>query len=166
MSDGPIENKVANSPLITFDLQAYLPEKVAQVDLVSLVEDGVLREAAYRDAVRNIDLSALEGAVVRLHCSEDIILPAWASILLANHLGRHGIQSYWGTTELAFYKQWFTGVLNNLDYSKFKGRPVILAGCGDQRVPNAALVIAVQKLSQVAKKVMFGEACSAVPLKV
>jgi hypothetical protein len=78
MSEKEIINKVAQSPLITFNLEDYLPPRTAELDLCTLVEGGLLREEAFRNTLKAHDFSAYENAVVRLYLSEDLILPAWA----------------------------------------------------------------------------------------
>ena len=40
MSDGTIVNKVAESPLITFNLEDFLPKKVRKIDLSQWLEEG------------------------------------------------------------------------------------------------------------------------------
>ena len=95
MSEKEIINKVAQSPLITFNLEDYLPPRMAELDLCTLVEDGMLREEAFRNTLKANDFSAYENAVVRLYLSEDLILPAWAPILLSSRLADLGIASIW-----------------------------------------------------------------------
>ncbi len=166
MSEGEIINKVAQSPLITFNLEDFLPAKTAELDLLSLVESGgILRETEFRTALKSLDTAALEGAVVRTYCSEDVILPAWAPILLSSKLSDAGIQSIWAESVGAFWNQFYRETLAKVDWESFRGKPIILKGCGDARVPKDAYVQAVQYLKPIAKKISYGEACSAVPLK-
>ena len=165
MSEKEIINKVAQSQLITFNLEDYLPPRMAELDLCTLVEDGMLREEAFRNTLKAKDFSAYENAVVRLYLSEDLILPAWAPILLSSRLADLGIASIWAPNSETFWSQYFREVLGKLDYSTFEGKPVILKGCGDKRIPRDAYVQAIQHLKSVAKKISYGEACSAVPLK-
>jgi hypothetical protein len=54
--------------------------------------------------------------------------------------------------------------LNQIDFSIYEKKPVILKGCSNKPVPQEAYVLAIQKIMPYAKSVMFGEACSAVPL--
>ena len=42
MSDGTIVNKVAASPLITFNLEDFLPKKVHVMDLSQWLEQGFI----------------------------------------------------------------------------------------------------------------------------
>ena len=55
-------------------------------------------------------------------------------------------------------------ILEKLDYSQYQDRPVLIKGCASKPVPENALVLACQYLHPVAKSIMFGEACSTVPL--
>lgn len=165
MSEKEIINKVSQSPLITFNLEDYLPPRMAELDLCTLVEDGMLREVAFRNTLKANDFSAYQNTVVRLYLSEDLILPAWAPILLSSRLADLEIASIWAPNSETFWSQYFREVLGKLDYSNFTGKPIILKGCGDKRIPRDAYVQAIQHLKPIAKKVSYGEACSAVPLK-
>jgi len=62
--------------------------------------------------------------------------------------------------ESALYQE----ILPTLDYSKYQGKPVIIKGCSKKPVPESAYIFATQKLQPFAKSIMYGEACSAVPL--
>ena len=165
MSEKEIINKVAQSPLITFNLEDYLPPHTAELDLCILVEDGVLREEAFRNTLQSFDFSSYQDSVVRLYLSEELILPAWAPILLSSRLTDLGITSIWAPNSETFWSQYFREVLGKLDYNTFAGKPIILKGCGDKRIPRDAYVQAIHYLKPVAKKISYGEACSAVPLK-
>lgn len=165
MSKKEIINKVSQSPLIIFNLEDYLPPRMTELDLCTLVGDDVLREAAFRNTLKANDFSAYQNTVVRLYLSEDLIFPTWAPILLSGRLADLGIASIWAPNSETFWSQYFREVLGKLDYSTFEGKPIVLKGCGDKRIPRDAYVQAIQHLKPVAKKISFGEACSAVPLK-
>jgi hypothetical protein len=62
--------------------------------------------------------------------------------------------------ETALYQE----IIPTLDFSKYQDKPVILKGCSKKQVPESAYIMAIQKLQPFAKSVMYGEACSAVPL--
>ena len=55
-------------------------------------------------------------------------------------------------------------VISNLEVSQFKDKPVIIKGCSNKPVPKNAYIMAIHKLKPVAKSIMYGEACSSVPL--
>lgn len=166
MSEEPIINKVAQSPLITFNLEDFLPRKVVDLDLSAFLEDGfLLREKPFREALKTHDYTPYEGSWVRVFCSTDAILPAWASILLASKLTDHDARAIWAATKEGFWAQYYRQVLEDVDWKAYEGKPMILKGCGDARVPQDAYLLAVSKLKPLAKKISYGEACSAVPLK-
>ena len=52
----------------------------------------------------------------------------------------------------------------SIDFSQYQDKPVILKGCSKKPVPESAYILAIQKLQTYAKSVMYGEACSAVPI--
>jgi hypothetical protein len=123
MAEGEIVNKVAQSPLITFNLEDYLPAKVEQLDIAQFLDGGyLLREIEFRAALKDFDYSPFVGAAVRIHCSTDAILPAWASILVASKLSDRDIRSFWAPTEEAFFAQYYRWKLAQVHWSSFEGR--------------------------------------------
>lgn len=163
--EGEIINKVANSALEIFDLEDYYPKGIrAQVDISQwLLEGFLLREKDFREHLKNHDWSQYQDQYVSVFCSTDAIVPAWASILVTIHLSPFAKKVVNGTSEdleTSLYEE----ILPNLDYSKFEGKPVIIKGCSKKPVPMNAYLLAAQKLQPFARSIMYGEACSAVPL--
>lgn len=161
-----IVNKVANSKLMVFDLEDYYPEEnyVTSIDISQWLFGGfVLKESEFRDHLKNTDWSVYQDKYVALFCSEDAILPAWAFTLVTVHLAPYALKVVQGSKENAII-EWYQDVLNKLDYTDYFDKPLILKGCAKKQVPQEVYTIAIQKLIKVAKSVMFGEACSAVPL--
>lgn len=161
-----IVNKVANSKLMVFDLEDYYPEEnyVTSIDISQWLFGGfVLKESEFRDHLKNTDWSVYQDKYVVLFCSEDAILPAWAFTLVTVHLAPYALKVVQGSKENAII-EWYQDVLNKLDYTDYFDKPLILKGCAKKQVPQEVYTIAIQKLIKVAKSVMFGEACSAVPL--
>jgi hypothetical protein len=62
--------------------------------------------------------------------------------------------------ETALYDE----ILSKVDFKKHDQKAVILKGCSKKAVPESAYIYAVQQLQKHAKSIMYGEACSAVPL--
>lgn len=160
-----IINRVANSNLEVFDLEDYYPNvKRAEIDLSQWLIDGfLLKEKDFRTSLNNFDFSPYQDAYVAIHCSTDAILPAWAMILLTIHLSPFAKKIINGKLEdldIDYYRE----VLPTLDYSVFQDKPVIIKGCSKKPVPNRAYILAAQYLQPYAKSIMYGEACSAVPL--
>ena len=54
--------------------------------------------------------------------------------------------------------------LPKIDYSVYENKPVIIKGCSRKPVPMRAYVLAAHYLQPFARSIMYGEACSAVPL--
>ena len=160
-----IVNKVAQSSLMVFDLEDYYPDDhVVDLDVSQWLAEGfILRETDFRTQLKEYDWSPFEDKYVALYCSTDAILPAWAFALVSVHLTPFALKIIHGTKELAII-EWYQDILNKLDYTDYFENPVILKGCSKKAVPNQVYTLAIQKLIKVSKSVMFGEACSAVPL--
>ena len=160
-----IVNKVANSVLEVFDLEDYYPSGIrTQLDISQWLLDGfLLKEKDFREALKNHDWSQFQNHFVAIHCSSDAIIPAWASILVTVYLSPFAKKVVVGNLtdlETALYQE----ILSTLDYSKYQDKPVILKGCSKKPVPESAYIMAIQKLQPFVKSIMYGEACSAVPL--
>ena len=160
-----IVNKVAQSSLMVFDLEDYYPDNhVVGLDISQwLLEGFILKETEFRQQLKNADFTSYQDKYVALYCATDAILPAWAFALVSVHVAPYALKVIHGTTELAVI-EWYQDILNKLDYTDYFDKPVILKGCSKKAVPNEVYTLAIQKLMKVAKSVMFGEACSAVPL--
>jgi hypothetical protein len=160
-----IINKVAQSSLVVFDLEDYYPDDhVVDLDVSQWLAEGfLLRETDFRAQLKAMDWTPYEDKYVALYCATDAILPAWAFALVAVHLAPLALKIIHGSKELAII-EWYQDILNKLDYTDYFEKPVILKGCSKKAVPNQVYTLAIQKLIKVSKSVMFGEACSAVPL--
>ena len=160
-----IINKVANSVLEVFDLEDYYPSGIrTQIDISQwLIEGFLLKEKDFREALKNYDWAQFQNQLVAIHCKTDAIIPAWAIILVTTYVApfaKKVVSGNLNDLETSLYQD----VLAKIDYSQYQGKPVILKGCSKKPVPESAYIIAVQELQKVAKSIMYGEACSAVPL--
>lgn len=160
-----ITNKVANSKLEVFDLEDYyIDGKRIQIDISIWLTDGfLLIEKDFREHLKNFDFSIYQDSLVAIHCSTDAIVPAWAKILVTTFVSPFAKKVISGNLydlETALYHE----ILLSLDYSIYTDKPVILKGCSKKPVPESAYNLAVQYLQKHAKSIMYGEACSAVPL--
>ena len=163
--EGEIVNRVANSALEVFDLEDYYPVgRRIQVDIAQWLFEGLLlREKDFREQLKNHDWAQYQDAYVAVNCSTDAIVPAWASILVTVHLAPFAKRIVNGTLEdidTALYQE----ILPTIDYTSFADKPVIIKGCSRKPVPTSAYLLAAQYLQPLAKSIMYGEACSAVPL--
>lgn len=160
-----IINKVAQSALEVFDLEDLYPiEPIHALDVSQwLVEGFLLKEKEFRETLKNQDFSIYNNGYVAIYCVTEAILPAWTFALVATHLSAFAKKVVSGNKNdllIHLYQE----KLERLDFSKYDKKPVILKGCSNKPVPNEIYVLAVQKLIPFAKSIMFGEACSAVPL--
>jgi hypothetical protein len=160
-----IINRVSQSKLITFNLEDYYPKGQRVVlDIKDWLFEGfILREKDFREVLEKHDWSQYQDAYVALGCSSDAIIPGWAYMLIATKLQSYVKKVMIGNLqdlESALYQT----IINELDVSSFKDRPVIIKGCSNKPVPPNAYVWATTKIQTVAKSVMYGEACSSVPL--
>ncbi|PTX64041.1 uncharacterized protein DUF2480 [Kordia periserrulae] len=160
-----IINRVAQSKLVTFDLEDYYPagERV-QFDISQwLLEGLILREKEFRNHVATHDWSQYQGTYVALHCSTDAIIPGWAFMLISVHLAPFVEKVVIGSLEnleTVIYQE----IIYNLDVSEYQDKPVIIKGCANKPIPDNAYTMMIAKLHGVAKSIMYGEACSSVPL--
>lgn len=160
-----IINKVANSALEVFDLEDYYPKGLrAQIDISQwLLEGFLLKEKDFREHLKNHNWSQYQDAYVAINCSTHAIVPAWASILVAVQLAPFAKKIVDGTLEdldSSLYEE----ILRNIDFSVYKSKPVIIKGCSKKPVPTRAYILAAHYLQPFARSIMYGEACSAVPL--
>ena len=161
----PIINRVAQSDIETFNLEALWDgREVVAFDLADYLMEGlVLREKPFREAMKDHEWSAYADKHVAVHCSTDAIIPTWASMLVAVKL--EGIAATVATgAKSDLIRDFYVRALDGMDWSIYEGKPVVIKGCASDIVPAEAYLIATQKLQGVAKKLMYGEACSAVPL--
>lgn len=162
---GEIINRVANSKLVTLDLEKFYPSG-ARIDFdISrwLTEGFLLREKEFRQHVKEHDWSQYEGAYVALHCSTDAIIPGWAFLLVSLELAPYAAKVVVGNLE-QLETVLFTEIIENMDVTPYEDRPVIIAGCANKPIPETAYVLLAQKLFPIASSIMYGEACSSVPL--
>lgn len=160
-----IINKVASSKLEVFDLEDYFPkEAIVALDISQwLLQGFILKEKDFRESLNNHNWSQYEAKGVALLCSTDAILPAWAFTLVTTFLQAFAKQIIHGSIEDYIILHYKT-TLDTLDYSVYSGKPLILKGCAKKPVPQQVYTLTIQKLTPFAKSIMFGEACSAVPL--
>ncbi|WP_339711226.1 DUF2480 family protein [uncultured Kriegella sp.] len=160
-----IINRVAQSKLLTFDLEDYYPQgKRMLLDIKDWLHEGfILREKEFRNHVSNHDWSQYTDAFVALHCSTDAIVPGWAYMLVATKLqpfAKKIVQGNLEQMETILYQT----IIENIDVSEFKDKSVIIKGCSHKPVPPNAYLSITTRLVGVAKSIMYGEACSSVPL--
>lgn len=160
-----IINRVANSKLITIDIEDLYPkgERVTFDISPWLLEGIVLKETDFRKAVDAHDWSQYKDTFVALHCSTDAIIPGWAYLLLSIHLAPFAKKVVIGNINL-LETILFSEILNTLDLTTYQNKTVIIKGCAEKSIPENAYIMLASRLQPITQKIMYGEACSAVPL--
>lgn len=160
-----IINRVAQSKLVTFDLEDFYPKGERMLlDIKDWLHEGlILKEKDFRNAAKSHGWSKYEGAYVAMTCSSDAVIPGWAYMLLSTYLRGTAKKVVVGDFEI-LETVLYTEMIKDLDVSDYKHLPVIIKGCSRQPVPPNAYILLINKLQTVAKSIMYGEACSSVPL--
>jgi hypothetical protein len=160
-----IINKVAQSGLITFNLEHYYTQGARKtLDIKDALFMGlILKEKDFRDWVKNHDWNEYKDCCVAVTCSADAIVPTWAYMLIAAKLS--GVAHFFvfgsaETLETALYVQ----ALAQVDIEAYRDKRVVIKGCGDLPVPESAYVEISRILLPVVKSLMYGEPCSTVPV--
>ena len=165
MGAGEIVNRVANSSLITIDLEAYYPtgDRILFDIKDWLFEGLILREKEFRTFVNTHDWTVYKNQFVALHCSSDAIIPGWAFMLVRLQLSGIAKQVVVGDLE-ALETTLYQTIISDLDLRFCENKPVIIKGCSNKPVPQNAYLFLSDKLQPIAKSIMYGEACSSVAL--
>lgn len=165
MEQQEIINRVAQSPLITFNLEDYYQkgERVLFDIKEWLFQGLILREKDFRAAVKEHDWEQYEGKHVAMTCTADAIVPTWAYMLLATKLEPYAETVMHGNLE-ELEKVLFKNALDKVNSNEFLNKKVVIKGCGNLPVPEFAYVEITNKLRPVVSSIMYGEPCSTVPL--
>ena len=160
-----IVNRVANSALITIDLADYAPsQSISVLDVKDfLFQEIILKEKGFRTNLKEFDFSIYQDKIVAINCSSDAIFPMWAFMLVTSYLKGIASEIYFGK-KMDVFQEIFTANIDAIDSTEFENKKVIVKGCG--QIPlSASLYMAItKKLQNTVSSLMFGEACSAVPI--
>lgn len=165
MEEQPIVNRVAKSKIQTIDLEKFYPEgERLALDISQWLYKGfVIKEKEFRQALKEHDWEQYQNKYIALYCSNDAIVPEWAYMLITTYLYNYAQKVIYGTLqelELLLFDE----VISQIDSQDYIDKPVIIKGCSEKSIPQNAYIQLIQKLQPVVKSMMFGEACSSVPL--
>ncbi|MBS1663116.1 MAG: DUF2480 family protein [Bacteroidetes bacterium] len=160
-----IINKVAQSGLLNLDLEDYFPkEEIVVFDLKPhLFMEMILKEKDFRAALQAIDWSIYQDKILAVTCTADAIIPSWAYMLVAVSAEPFAKAIIFGDKETAL-RQTFLENLRAIDIDQFIDKRVIVKGCGDLSVGGFAYMEIARRLRPVVKSILYGEACSNVPV--
>ncbi|AKQ47373.1 hypothetical protein TH63_19710 [Rufibacter radiotolerans] len=158
-------NRVANSGLVTLNLEEYLHpgERVVYDIKDNLFMELMLREKDFRAFVKEHDWSQYEGKNVAIICSTEAIVPTWAYMLLASKLQPYVNRYVFGDLK-ALEQALLQDAISKINAEDYKDAKVVIKGCGQIPVPTYAYVEIMQKLLPVVSSIMYGEPCSTVPI--
>lgn len=163
--DLEIKNKIAESGLVNFDLSTLVPKgKRVGIDLKDfLFMEVILKEKDFREKVSLINEEEYKDCYVHVYNSADAIVPLWAYFLITAKLRDSAKKIIYGKREdleLLLMHQ----AVQNFDFSELMGKRVLVKGCSDESIPENAYIELVEQLKPLVKSLMFGEACSNVPI--
>ena len=160
-----IINKVSDSALFTLNLEDFYPtDDIAIFDLKDYLFMGlILKEKDFREALKNLDTTKYNNKIVAVTCSADAIIPIWAYMLVASYLQPTASELFFGTIEETKNEQLIKNI-KALPVADFIDKRVVIKGCGELPIGEAAYMEATKLLRPVAKSIMYGEPCSTVPI--
>jgi hypothetical protein len=160
-----IINKVAQSGLLNLDLEDYYPrEEIIVFDLKPLLfMEMILKEKDFRAALQSIDWSSYQDKILAVTCTADAIIPAWAYMLVAVAAEPYAKNIVFGNRQTALQQALLTN-LRSIDINQFTDKRVIVKGCGDLSIEGFAYMEIARLLRPVVKSILYGEACSNVPV--
>ena len=164
--EGEIVNKVKQSDkLVTIDLEKYYDETpIDELDLSQFLFKGmVLKENDFRDQLENHDWSQYDDHYLAVHCSTDAIISKWAYMIVAQHANPFAKDILYGTREDLLFEL-YRRRLDQVDWDRYEGKYVLLKGCSEKPVPESVYLYATNRLLPHVQKLMYGEACSNVPV--
>ena len=161
----PLVNRVAESSLVTLNLEDYFPKApIIAFDLKDFLFQGlILKEKEFRAALKEYQWPKLQDGYLALYCSTDAIIPTWAFMLVAAYATPYAKEIFMGDTD-RFLQHYYTGLLSKLELGHLNGSRVVIKGCSNKPVPTSAYVDLTTKLQPLAQSIMYGEPCSTVPI--
>lgn len=161
----PIINKVAESGIVSFNLEDLYPKEAIKVfDLKDFLFMGlILKEKEYRLALQQLDWEPFTNKNVAITCTADAIVPVWAYMLAVTYLQPIAKEVVMGT-ENQLIEMVLANRIAQLDTNEFVDKRIVIKGCGEVHIPDSAYVAITNKLRPIAKSIMYGEPCSTVPL--
>lgn len=160
-----IINKVENSSLKTIDLDLLVPKTPRVIfDIKNwLKNDLILIEKDFRELIKNHNWNQYLGKYVSIQCSNNAIIPDWAFLLVSKSLKELEIENFIGSLDVMEHII-MKKTIDKLNLSSFKNKSIIIKGCSKKSIPKASYSFLIDRLQPIAKKIMFGEACSSVPI--
>lgn len=146
-----LDDLIGNVPIQSFDLKDYLFKGL------------ILKEKDFREALKGIVWSELQGKILAVHCSTDAIIPMWAYMLVSSYATPYATAIYYGSLK-EVEEMLLLETINAYDWSYLNGKRVVIKGCSDKELPASAYLTIAYKLQPFVQSMMYGEPCSTVPI--
>lgn len=158
-------NKVAESGIITLDLEHYYPkDEVVVFDMKDYLFMGlILKEKDFRQSLKELDKTVFQDKITAITCSADAVIPMWAYMLAASALQPVSKEIIFGNEATAKKELLLKGIAG-IDVNEYMDKRVVVKGCGEIAIPEEAYIAITTALRPVAKSIMYGEPCSTVPV--
>src|SRR5258706_956510 len=133
----PFVNKVAESGLVTLDLESYYPKgETAVFDMKDHLFMGlILKEKEFREALKNLDWENFRNRYVAVTCTADAIIPVWAYMLVASYLQPVAKDLVMGD-EKELHKILFLKNLSQINVDEFADKRIVIKGCGETPIAD------------------------------
>jgi len=163
--DTPIVNRVANSGIITLNLEDHFPEKeIIIFDIKDyLFKELILKEKDFRTALKEYDWESIQNKILLIDCSIDAIIPVWAYMLVGGYAAPFAAEIFQGTHS-EYLKTHYSKAVEQLDIEDYKNQRIVIKGCSNKPVPPSAYTDLTNKLQPIVRSIMYGEPCSTVPI--
>jgi hypothetical protein len=160
-----IINKVAESGLISLDLEQYYPRVGLVVfDLKEFLFMGlILKEKDFREALKSTDWEVYRNKYVAVTCTADAVIPVWAYMLVASYLQPVAGEIVFGDKK-ELERVIFLKNISAINISEFADKKIVVKGCGETPIGDFAYMEITKLLRPIAKTIMYGEPCSTVPI--
>lgn len=161
----PFVNKVAESGIVSIDLEQFYPAgDVVTFDLKEHLFMGlILKEKEFRQALKELDLSAFQNKIVAVTCSADAIIPMWAYMLVIVALKRVSTSVMYGDAATVIQKILIENI-RAIQPETYADKRVVVKGCGEKKISEEAYLTITDKLLPYVQSIMYGEPCSTVPV--
>ena len=160
-----IKNRIKESALESFEISSVMPsQEIVGIDIKDqLWQELVLKEKQYREWIKTHPWQEYQDKGVFIHCSSDAIIPSWAYLLILR-----SILPYCSECILGSKKELLRKIIKNkiqeTDLSKYNNKRILLKGCSDGVENDYAFFEITKALIPISRSIMFGEACSNVPI--
>lgn len=160
-----IQNKVTDSGLVNISLKQMLYSiDVKVLDIADWLYEGIiLKEDDFKAHLKKYPWETLSGRTVVLTCSSDAIIPMWAWMLISGKLTEFKSRSmYCEPSDIEHTK--LMAAISELNQEEYRDKRVLINGCQHPAITPATYIAITERLLPVVKSLMYGEACSNVPV--